>query len=180
MQLSYFKARFSSRWLGNKRNTLNEIQILPTNDKNFNYNQIQFRFNCNDLQLLLKCIESSKIPSNQRLELNELESLLYCHDYLNPQSNDLNRSDTSFTITQSTIVTYFRNCIESIDKAERDQMLSDCTHHTIRDALLQLSNEYKTILDESQSKLVYNSYSSVNNTTKNNNINSFRNVNGSN
>ena len=61
-QLSYFNARFSRRWLQNTCKRSNEIEIFPANDTNDNTfygNQIQFRFSCNDLKLLLKCIELS-------------------------------------------------------------------------------------------------------------------------
>ena len=155
-QLSYFKARFSSRWLKNIGSFDNQtkIQLFPSNNNTNNntfscFNQTQFNFTCRDLRLLLKCISISKIPESLCLELNELESLLYCNDYLNPQPPQ----SQSFVINQEILVNYFRNRVPSLHKDKRDEFLSNCTHPTLRNALLQLSNEYKTFMDQSKNKL---------------------------
>ena len=170
-QLSYFKARFSSRWMCNKPNRQHQIEIFPrknNHDQNsnnidtFDSNQLQIdcKFTCRDLQILLQCVEVLKIPDNICLELSELESLLYCSDYLNPvqaHNNDDDDTDdkTFFTVDQAAIVDYIRNRIPSLHKAKRDEFLRDCSHPTIRNALLQLSDEYKTIMQESDSGLFY-------------------------
>ena len=116
------------------------------------FNQTQFNFTCRDLQLLLQCISISKIPENLCLELNELESLLYCNDYLNSQPPQ----SKSFEINKLVLVNYFRNRIPSLHKEKRDEFLSDCTHPTLRNALLQLSNDYKVIRQESHNGLFVN------------------------
>ena len=166
-QLSYFEARLSDRWLKSLSGTSNEIVIFGTNDKNdstFNYNQIQFQFDCNDLKLLLKCFETSNIPGNLYLKLNELESLLYCHDYFNPQSN----KSKSFVIDETVLFNYFRHRVPSLDKAERDEFLSNCTNTTLHNALIKLSDHYKSLIDQSNKELFVHvmSWKKVRNSSK--------------
>ena len=156
-QLSYFRARFSSRWNNrgsNVQNDLNEVQIFPSSDKNdnkFNYNQVQFNFICDDLELLLKCFELSKIPENSCLELNRLESLLYCNDYLNSDLVVPVSGNNAFVMNEATLIEYFRNRVPSLCKVQRDTFLSDCKHPVLRNALTKLIDEYENVVKESQS-----------------------------
>ena len=108
------------------------------------------------MKLLLQCFHLRKIPEKFCLELNQLESLVYCHDYLNPFSKETNEKDTSsFAINQTILVNYFRNRIPSLHKEKRDEFLRNCGHPTIRNALSQLADEYKTITKESQTTLFF-------------------------
>ena len=163
-QLAYFKARFATRWReNNDNNNKNDvIEILPsncndTNDDQFNYNQIQFKFDCDDLQLLLEGCQESGIPYDACLELKQLEALLYCHDYLNPQSDA-----QSLVINKSVLMSYFRNRVPPLHKEKRDEFLSDCTHPMLLNALQTLECEYDKIFEESQENLFVKVNSSSN------------------
>ena len=157
-QLSYFSARFSSRWASSNSNkdNCNVIEIFAANGSS----QSQLNFTCNDLQLLLHCLEESKIPENLDLGLNELESLLYCNDYFNPQ---LKNDCKLLVIDEKVLKKYFRNRIPSLHKEKRDELLADCTHSTLRNALQQLSNEYKQARQECENSLFRKKQSDGNN-----------------
>ena len=176
-KLSYFKARFSDRWLNDSCDETKKIEVFPPNGTNdnstFNYNQIQFHFNCDDLKFLLKCIQACTIPSNTPLKLNKLESLLYCYDYFNPQSNQGSRNDKGndndsdsigneyrddddsvrFIIDENVLLLYFRNLNPPLDKAKRDALLCDCRHPLLRRALTKLNQRYENIVNQSQMEI---------------------------
>ena len=57
-------------------------------------------FNCNDLKLLLKYGEQRHIPFNICLDCNQIDSLLYCADYLAV-------GDEIYTITKDKIIFIF-------------------------------------------------------------------------
>ena len=166
--LSYFQARLSTRWSNNNVNCNNtkEIHILSPSFNNNNKNEInfssqsqlpQFNFTCDHLDLLLQCLAQCKIPSNLSLDLNELESLLYCQDYLNPQSNVSSDNDNynyeSFAIDEETLLKYFHNRIPSVNKKQRDEMFASCKHPLLRKALTQLINEYEAFAKQSQTQV---------------------------
>ena len=170
-KLSYFKARFSSRWFNNSCDETKEIEIFPSSDTNnncdstFNYNQIQFNFNCDDLKFLLKCIQDCEISTDTPLELKKLESLLYCHDYFNPQLNQISNNsgneddgddhDSSrFVIDEKALLNYFRDLKPPLDKEGRDTLLSDCRHPLLRRALTALNQRYQTIVKQSQIEML--------------------------
>ena len=167
-QLSYFQARFSSRWSNNTSNNSNkEIRIFSSGNSNINSNTnddtLIFKFDCNDLKLLLTCFKQGKIPNDICLTLKQLESLLYCHDYFNPQSAHVQIGDskaaisisdddhddddeTLFCIDKTVLLSYFRNHVPAFDNQARNEFLSNCKHPLMRSVLTTLNNNYENIM----------------------------------
>ena len=151
-KLSYFNAILSARWMQTESNDVQEIEVLPPNEANCN--SIHFDFTCQDLQFLLKCVEQSKIPENARLNLNQLESLLYCNDYLNAQPSE----SKLFSINEPVLMNYFCDCVPSLHKEKRDEWLLHCTHPMLRKVLQELVDDYDKIFQESQANFCEDSF----------------------
>ena len=115
-----------------------------------------FNFDCSDLNLLLKCFKQGKIPNDVCVSLKKLESLLYCHDYFNPQSNENSIAkrqsifETPFCIDKTQFLNYFCNHVPAFDNAQRDEFLSNCKHPLMRNVLTTLNNEYENISKKSR------------------------------
>ena len=162
--LTFFNALLSDRWLSNTDIT-KPIQILPINSNNnestfmhqFVLNSKQFNFNCDDLSLLLQCLKQNQIPCHLlKPQLDKIESLLYCNDFLNPTSSNSNDNDSKDSkhkniLTSKVLIKYFRQCKnQSLNKETLQSFMNNCTHPMLKYVLNQLNNEYTKALKNAQ------------------------------
>ena len=135
-QLPYFAVLFSDRWLKQRQElngrTSQKINIFDNDDNSY--------FKLDDLVLLLKCVETNSIPSDVKLDLKQLESLLNCADFFCSCENILQES----VINESKVIRYLQCRTPPITARQRKEWVVECENKIVRKAL----HKYNEILEK--------------------------------
>ena len=142
-KLPYFEAMFSERWFSN-RSRLNNATI-----KIFDDNNVMFRLN--DLELFLKCVELKHIPNDTMLNLQEMESLVNCSDFLCGGDAKIDAK-----IDENKLIQYFQARIPPITSLQRKQWLIESNNVLIRKALMEYDQLLQQQISVVRSKALLN------------------------
>ena len=150
--LSYFNAMFSQRWLNNRNLKTTTIDIFgdynSTNDHVTQSKQVETPFQFIHLKCLLKCVEKKQIPSKLPPQLNLLEGLINCNDFL------MNKQDC--VITVDSLINYFKNVKPRLTIKQKTYLFEKTSNQMLRQALILYNKQFDTKMNEMRLELAKN------------------------